>query len=102
MSKIFENCPSQVFVQEDLDLLRSLKQRKDLILSTEESTWRLRSRAIWIAKGDKNTKFFHKYASQRRCQNTIWDITDDEGNLKSSENEIKETAYNHFKAQYSD
>jgi hypothetical protein len=84
-----------------VDLLRSLKQRKDLFLTTEESTWRLKSRAIWIAKGDKNTKFFYKYSSQRRCQNTIWDITDDERNLISSEIEIKETDYKHFKDQYS-
>jgi hypothetical protein len=84
-----------------LNLLRSLKQRKDKILEMEESTWRLRSRAIWIEKGDKNTKFFHKFASQRRCQNTIWDIADEEGNYKSTEKYIKEIAYKHFKSQFS-
>jgi hypothetical protein len=102
MSEIFENCPSQVFEQEELNLLRSLKQRKDKILEMEESTWRLRSRAIWIEKGDKNTKFFHKFASQRRCQNTIWDIVDDEGNATNlQKNDIKEIAYKHFKSQFS-
>jgi hypothetical protein len=38
MAEIFENCPTQIFGQEDLDLLKSLKQRKDSILSTEESS----------------------------------------------------------------
>jgi hypothetical protein len=79
MAEIFEKCLSQVFVQEDMDILKALKQRKELILSIEESTWRLRSRAIWLNKGDKNTKFFHKFATQRRSQNTIWDIVDDVG-----------------------
>jgi hypothetical protein len=66
----------------------------------EEATWRLRSRAIWIEKGDKNTRFFHRFASQRCSQNTIWDLTDEEGNLISTDSELKNMAFNHFKAQY--
>jgi hypothetical protein len=89
-----------VFLQEDLDFLRSLKQRKDKIFSIEESTWRLRSWAIWIDKGDKKSKFFHKFTSQRRCQNTIWDIANDAGYYKFAENDIKEITYKHFKAQF--
>jgi hypothetical protein len=100
MSEVFEKFPSQVFSQGDLNLLRSLKQRKDKILEMEESTWRLRSRAIWIEKGDKNTKFFHKYATHRRSQNTIWDISDEEGCTKSTDNDIKEITYKHFKSQF--
>jgi hypothetical protein len=65
MAKIFEKCPSQVFVQEDMDILKALKQRTELILSIEELTWRLRSRAIRLNKGDNNTKFFHKFSTQR-------------------------------------
>jgi hypothetical protein len=100
LSKIFERCPSQSFEQEDLDLLKYLKHRKDSILSIEEASWRLRSQAIWFEKGDKNTKFFHKFATQRRIQNTIWDISDEEGNKKSTKSELKEMDFNHSKAQY--
>jgi hypothetical protein len=64
---------------------KGTESKKELILSIEESTWRLRSRAIWLNNGDKNTKFFHKYATQRRSQNTIWDIKDDVGVLHSSD-----------------
>jgi hypothetical protein len=101
LSEIFKRCPSQIFEQEDLDLLKSLKQRKNDILSIEEASWRLRSRAIWIEKGDKNTKFFHKFASQRCSHNSIWDLSDEDGNLKSTDSELKEMAFNHFKSQYS-
>ena len=43
-------------------------------------SWRLKSRAVWIALGDANTKFFQKYAFARRNVNAIWDIDDEEGN----------------------
>jgi hypothetical protein len=37
-------------------------ERKKLMLDEEES-WRQKSRAIWIKFGDKNTNFFHHFAS---------------------------------------
>jgi hypothetical protein len=43
---------------------------------------------------------FHKFASQRICQNIIRDIVDDAGCHKSADNVIKEIAYKHFKDQF--
>jgi len=55
ISELFENCLSHVFSQEELDLLRTLKHKKYQILDDEEATGRLRIRATWMEKGDKNT-----------------------------------------------
>jgi len=39
MADLFDNNLSQVFQQDDLDLLKVLKQENDKILAVEEDTW---------------------------------------------------------------
>jgi hypothetical protein len=38
----------------------------DLLLEQEETHWMQRSRANWLKHGDRNTSFFHHYATTRR------------------------------------
>jgi hypothetical protein len=54
--------------------------RKKKLLE-EEERWRQKSRAIWIASGDKNTKFFHQFARYRRNKKYVWEIEDDSGKV---------------------
>ncbi|XP_024638626.1 uncharacterized protein [Medicago truncatula] len=56
----------------------------------EEKIWMQKSRANWIQLGDSNTKFFHAYAKERRCQNNIkFLITEDDTRI-DKHNLIKE------------
>ena len=41
------------------------------MLSIEETTWHLKSQAIWLEEGDSNTKIFHKLAEHRKVVNSI-------------------------------
>ena len=45
--------------QETKDTLVGLQGRRNTILLEKEETWRLKSRALWLACGDENTKKFH-------------------------------------------
>jgi hypothetical protein len=83
----------------DLDnRIRTLEDAHRLLLREEEERWRLKSRMLWLAGGDKNTTYFHRVACARRARKHIWEIEDDSGNLLHSQTEIKSAAYSHFKA----
>ena len=53
-----------------------LKGEINQLLLQDELHWRQRSRAVWLESGDKNTKFFHQKATQRRRTNTITGLLD--------------------------
>lgn len=55
----------------NLSLLRAYK--------AEEDFWKQRSRQLWLALGDKNTRYFHASTKTRKARNKITVIEDSEG-----------------------
>jgi hypothetical protein len=51
--------------------LKKLEDVKREMLEQEEVEWRLKSRAIYMEKGDENTIFFQNYAKYRKNLNII-------------------------------
>jgi hypothetical protein len=60
----------------------------DQLILMEEINWRQKSCALWLQKGDKNTKFFHRLANSHRNANSIGQLSID-GTLSSNEEEIR-------------
>jgi hypothetical protein len=50
--------------------------------------------------GDKNTKFFHKYASYRRNKKHIWEVKDESDHVFIGQEDIKGEALRHFNTFY--
>ncbi|XP_059064195.1 uncharacterized protein LOC131856423 [Cryptomeria japonica] len=73
-----------------------LKEQYAELLNREEVYWRDKSRALWIAEGVRNTKFFHASSKGRRNKNKITLVLDDNGALKDIEAEIEQVALEHF------
>ncbi|RVW47728.1 Transposon TX1 uncharacterized 149 kDa protein [Vitis vinifera] len=67
----------------------------------EETSWRQKSREIWLREGDKNTKYFHKMANARARRNFLSKIKVNGVNL-SSLAEIKEGVCNAYQTLLSD
>jgi hypothetical protein len=62
----------------------------------------LKSRALWIASGDKNMRFFHRYASHHRNKKFLWEIEDEDGSIHKTQEGMKKVAYNHYNSFYRD
>jgi 23S rRNA maturation-related 3'-5' exoribonuclease YhaM len=60
-------------------------------LHNEENEWRLKSRAVWLQTGDKNTSFFHKKEKSRQNRNTVEEIKTAPGTRINYFEEIKKT-----------
>ena len=52
-----------------------------LLMEQEDAKWKQREKINWLNLGDKNTKFFHLCANQRRRTNKISSIHDEGGGL---------------------
>jgi hypothetical protein len=55
---------------------------------------------LWLDNGDKNSKYFHNYASYNRIKNHIWKIDNTLGQIVSNQKSIKEVVVNCFKDCY--
>lgn len=54
-------------------------------MEKEEKMWHQRSRVQWLQCGDKNTRFFHGMATQRKRKNYIKRLRDENGIWQSEE-----------------
>nr|XP_023875744.1 uncharacterized protein LOC111988195 [Quercus suber] len=62
------------------DAINELRKELNELLDSEETLWHQRSKIFWYKEGDRNTKFFHTRASERRKKNAILGLWNDEGN----------------------
>ena len=78
------------------------KIRKEIndLLDYEEIMWQQRSKVQWMGLGDRNTKYFHTKASERKKKNIISKIMDERGNWRESALEIAEVVVSYFEKLY--
>ena len=50
-------------------------------MDENEAMWRLKSKEIWIQKGDGNTKYFHHHINHQKSVNSIWRLMNNKGEV---------------------
>jgi hypothetical protein len=61
--------------------IQTLQGDIDSILEQDDIKWKQRAKQIWYQSGDRNTPFFHAWASHRRKINQIRVIKNEEGRV---------------------
>ena len=73
-----------------------LSKKMDDLLQKQEIFWAQRSRINWLKHGDRNTKFFHAKATQRRRRNYIKGIRNIHGQWVEDLEEVVGVASAYF------
>ncbi|XP_065623699.1 uncharacterized protein LOC136065014 [Quercus suber] len=74
-----------------------LRREINELLDSEETYWNQRSRVQWLNEGDRNSKFFHNKASERKRKNTILGLWNDQRVWCDTSETIADTAISYFK-----
>lgn len=77
-------------------MVNQAEKELDLLLIEEEAYWRNKAREDWLKCGDRNTKWFHSRANQRRKRNRIEGLLNDDNEWVSDCSEIGKLATNYF------
>ncbi|KAB1227404.1 hypothetical protein CJ030_MR1G020871 [Morella rubra] len=71
----------------------------DLLIDMEETSWRQKSRALWLKDGDRCTKFFHRVANSNRKVNSISSL-EVEGELVEDPERISDAIISFYSSLY--
>ena len=85
---------------ENWGAIKRLKKDIDFIMEQEDYRWKQRAKHHWYQHGDRNTSFFHAWASHRRKINCIKKICDDEGREWKKVKEIGKSFVNFYQVLF--
>jgi hypothetical protein len=83
------------------DLRGSLLLELDKLAHFEKTSWRQKSRVLWLKEGDNNTKFFHKIANSNKRRNLMEKLEVD-GILYSEDSIIRDKAVQFYENLYTE
>lgn len=76
--KALEECRRGPVNEQSVGRMELLKFRLERLDEQEHIYWKQRAKVHWLEKGDRNTQFFHCYATERRKASRIRRLITDE------------------------
>ncbi|WMV09464.1 hypothetical protein MTR67_002849 [Solanum verrucosum] len=62
---------NRVLTEDEMVVKATILVELEVLAKNEESTWRQKSRILWLKNGDNNTRFFQRMTFAHRRYNTI-------------------------------
>ena len=75
---------------------KTTQMQLDERYALEEILWRQKSRIQWLKEGEKNTAFFHRTMVQRRYNNKIFKLHNNQGEALHTKQQIQEELIHYF------
>ncbi|KAL0449431.1 UNVERIFIED_CONTAM: hypothetical protein Slati_1499500 [Sesamum latifolium] len=77
---------------------KEMRLRTDLeeLFQTEEIIWKQRAKSHWLKEGDRNTRFFHNYASRTFKRNSISRLKGSDGRWLEEQHDIAQHITQYF------
>jgi hypothetical protein len=91
-----EKAMNGLILDENESKAKEMANLIELLLEQDEVYWAQRSRANWLQFGDRNTSFFHNFASARRKKNRIIKLKNDDGDWVEGTDPLKPLILNYF------
>ena len=82
--------------QERVNREHFFREKLDRLEHQKDTHWKQRAHVKWLQAGDRNTSFFHAFASERKRRNTIKRLKRDDGSLIDNVEQLKEHIANYF------
>jgi hypothetical protein len=97
----FETAVSSAITDESEAKAKEMADLIEMLLEQEEISWLQRSIANWLQHGDRNTTFFHNFATARRKKNFIKKLKNEANAWVEVTDMLKPIVFNYFSNLFS-
>ena len=94
--KELEKCRREGISGEQVRREELLRFKLSRLEDQRDTYWKQRAHVNWMTNGDRNTKYFHMCASERKRKNRITNLKKEDGRVVSDKEEIKEAVTSYF------